>query len=81
LGVVPDEVGAAPLVTETQLTSKSGMPAGEQAGYGLREQTLSSRGDPRLRSWSPGAQRVRLIGPDRGGVPVGEHRQGPAGAS
>ena len=39
LGFVPDEVGAAPVVAVTRLASRLGMPAGELAGYGLREQT------------------------------------------
>jgi len=39
LGFVPDEVGATPLVAVTRLASRLGMPAGELAGYGLREQT------------------------------------------
>jgi len=39
LGFVPDEVGAAPAVAVTRLASRLGMPAGELAGYGLREQT------------------------------------------
>jgi Domain of unknown function (DUF4158) len=39
LGFVPDEVAGAPAVAVERLATRLGIPAGELAGYGRREQT------------------------------------------